>query len=178
MTEPEKKKRRDEPPRPQFPLENSRDPKKRKKRESMTIGVKKRSRFTERLTVRMDPATKKMLKTFTAKSGITQCQLIHALLSAYFYGVGDKLDLDVKSPTINLTIERAVQRVRRYKREYDVDVTTEVVGSRESCALCGERSVAVMFNYPSRDECISTYLCRLHWREREGRKDFDGFRLL
>ena len=106
-------------------------PKHKKNSDSKNLDAQKRTRFTERVTLRMDPETKKLLNTFKAKSGITTCQLIHALLTAYFYGVGDKLDLDVKSPTINLTIERRVKRIRRYKREYVEGVTVE----RWFCAL-------------------------------------------
>jgi predicted DNA-binding protein len=71
-------------------------------------------RFTDKLTVRCDPETKKALKEFSKQSGITSCQIIHALLTAYLWGMREKSQYVDKSPTINLTIERSVLRARRH----------------------------------------------------------------
>lgn len=139
--------------------------------DSKTLDVKPKTRFTDRVTLRIDPETKKLLSGFKSKTGMTECQLIHALLTAYFYGVGNKLDLDVKSPTINLTIERVVQRVRRYGREYERgDVQVETVGTLERCAFgCAGRVVAKHHVWDGERRCVETYVCGKHHEQLKGR---------
>jgi len=87
------------------------------KPDSKTLDVREKTRFTDRITLRIDPEVKKLLLSFSKQTGVTSCQIVHALLTAYFVGVGEKINLDVKSPTINLTIERVVARARRFAYE-------------------------------------------------------------
>jgi hypothetical protein len=75
-----------------------------------------RTRFSDKLTVRADPETKKEFLRFCDQTGFSECQLVDMLIRALFCKVNiDKLLVD-KSPTINLTVERQVMRVRRYGR--------------------------------------------------------------
>ena len=154
------------------------EPKKKKRRDSNTLVYRKLRGGRVVLSIRVKPEIKKALLDFCQSNGVSLCHVFELLATGYLEGMKQKVEWVNQSPTINLNVDRVVKRIRRYKREFVEELTTEEVGSREACALCGERSVAVMFNYPSRSECVSTYLCRRHWREREGRRDFAGFRLL
>ena len=105
----------------------------KKKRDSATFGAKQSSRFTDRLNIRCDPETKAAIIEFSEQTGMSICQIYDALTKAFLHGCQIQRDLGTRSPTINLTIERRVKRVRRYKREYVEGVMVE----RWFCALKG-----------------------------------------
>jgi len=121
-----------------------------KNTQSKTFGAKKIRRFTDRLNIRCDPETKKAIIEFSENTGISICQLYDALTKAFLHGCQLQRDLGTQSPTINLTIERQVQRVRRYARESGAgDGRVEEVEEPSGfvpCALsgCGCRNPAVL----------------------------------
>lgn len=89
--------------------------------DSKALGAQRKTRFTDRLNVKCDPETKEAILTFSRQSGLSLCQIYDALTRAFLHGVKAQKDLGAQSPTINLTIERMVQRPRRYARETFVD---------------------------------------------------------
>lgn len=79
--------------------------------------------------------------------GLSICHITEALWLGYLYGWNEKLDIDVQSPTINLTVVRDVKRVRRYARFNDVVEVDEAVRvvPKPKCELCGRESVVARF---------------------------------
>jgi len=126
-----------------------------------------KTRFLEKLTVRCDPQTKKALKEFSRQTGITECQIIHALLTGYFTGLSDRWKVVDKSPTINLTIERSVERVRRYGREV-VRPEVEEYGGRGRCSISGclGRVLRVVQVEEPPGHFLVQWFCGAHFGER------------
>lgn len=89
------------------------------KQDSKTVDVMRLGGRRSRVTVRIKPELKEALKRFCSASGTSICHITEALYTAYLVGVNQKISLDAKSPTINLTLVRDVKRVRRYGREYE-----------------------------------------------------------
>lgn len=123
-------------------------------------------RFEDKLTVRCDIETKKALKRFSEQTGITECQIIHGLLTAYLYGMQQKFQYVDKSPTINLTIERAVKRVRRYgvEGESDADAGSALGEHAVLCHYClmEHRNVAAVGTYTYVKTMKVYGLCHYH----------------
>lgn len=98
----------------------------------------RKTRFSDRITINCDPETKKAILAFSAQTGLSLCQLYDALTKAFLHGVSVQKDLGVQSPTINLSIERVVKRVRRYGVE-GVEGGERVpkdVGGLANCFVC------------------------------------------
>jgi hypothetical protein len=86
--------------------------------DSKTLGAQAKTRFTDKLNVKCDPIVKQKLVQFCNDNGLSICQVFDALARAYVVGIQQMQQLGAQSPTINLTIERQVKRVRRYAREF------------------------------------------------------------
>ena len=160
------------------------------KDDSKTLDVQRKTRFTDRMTVKMEPEVKRLLKEFSRRTGIISCQIIHALLTGYLTAMSDKIKLDVQSPTINLTIERQVQRVRRYEKGYVAEpvmgsgpewegvtsvmqdvvtkATVKVYGSRLKCSITScPRRAEYRVNYMERHGGpITQFFCGEHFKNR------------
>jgi len=54
---------------------------------------------------------------FAEKNGLSLCHIFELLVSGYLNGVGQKINFDVISPTIELSVVREVKRIRRYAKE-------------------------------------------------------------
>jgi len=87
----------------------------------------------DRLTVRINKRLKEAIKRHVKAKGLSICHINDALWVGYLLGWNEKLDLDVKSPTINLTLVRDVKRIRRYAFE-EIE---ETVRFPEACRFCG-----------------------------------------
>jgi hypothetical protein len=85
--------------------------------DSKTFDVKSHFVFDDRVTVRCSSRVKEALKRFCLANGLSICDIFHALATAYLYGVNEKINFDVKSPTINVSLVHEVKRVRRYSHE-------------------------------------------------------------
>lgn len=103
----------------------------------------------DRLTVRINKQFKEAIKTHVKAKGLSICHINDALWFGYLLGWNEKLDLDVKSPTINLTLVRDVKRVRRYAVEED--------GGK--CVYCGKVAIGE-FRYKKTAEVFP--LCGFH----------------
>jgi hypothetical protein len=92
--------------------------------DSTTNVDKRKTRFSDKLTVRCDPESKKAFLGFCKETGLSECQILDSLIKAMLHGVTLQKPLVDKSPTINLSIERVVARPRRVVREVEeVDTT-------------------------------------------------------
>jgi len=91
------------------------------------------SQHDDRVTVRINKRFKEAIKRHVKAKGLSICHINDALWYGYLLVWNEKIDLDVKSPTINLTFVRDVKRVRRYAYEE----VAESVEFAESCRLCG-----------------------------------------
>lgn len=93
--------------------------------DSKTFDVKAKKPITvmhlsdkrSRVTIRVKPELKEALSSFCVKNGLSLCHVFELLISGYLSGVGQKINFDVISPTIELSVIREVKRVRRYARE-------------------------------------------------------------
>jgi len=103
----------------------------------------------DRLTVRINKRFKELIKRHCTAKGLSICHINDALWFGYLLGWNEKLDLDVKSPTINLTLVRDVKRVRRYAVEVEDD----------KCHFCGKVAVD-MFCYVKTGQIYP--LCGFH----------------
>ena len=124
----------------------------------------------DRLTVRINKRFKELIKRHCVAKGLSICHINDALWFGYLLGWNEKLDVDVKSPTINLTLVRDVKRVRRYaveevKEETEVCEVSGVEGSKDECAVCGKSSFVRVI----RKDGSRAFLCRPHFqREKRG----------
>jgi hypothetical protein len=86
--------------------------------DSITLDAQGKTRFTDRITLRCDPETKKAILAFVRQNGLSLCQICDALIKAFLYGIQFQKELGVQSPTINLTIDRVVSKPRRLVYEH------------------------------------------------------------
>ncbi len=103
------------------------------------------------------------------------------LVTGYLVGMKQKVDWVNQSPTIELTVVREVQRIRRYapgKKRVSDNMTVENVGSFEKCAYCGGKSRRIGFVYPERNRCLQVYACKECWGKVEQNPGFRGYRRL
>lgn len=106
----------------------------------------------DRLTVRINRGLKEAIKRHCLAKGLSICHISDALWLGYLRGFYDKIELDVKSPTIELTVVRDVKRVRRY-----------AVKSSEICGFRGCNRVAVGSGVWRGESRLS--LCERHFFE-------------
>jgi len=118
--------------------------------DSKTFDVSRVLVHDSRFTVRVNSKLKEAILRHCKAKGLSVCHLFEALFIGYLRGFYDKIDLDVKSPTINLTVVRDVKRVRRYAREvvesewfycsrFDVSVEKSKLPLQE-CLRCPNRA--------------------------------------
>jgi len=120
--------------------------------DSKTSDVSSISVHDSRLTVRINSKLKEAFLKHCKAKGLSACHISEALFYGYLKGFYDKLDLDVKSPTINLTLVRDVKRVRRYAVEEEVSVA-------RSCVVCGGPAQVVC----TRQDGSRVCLCKVHF---------------
>jgi len=101
---------------------------------------------------RVSKQLKEAFKQFCKAKGLSECHVLEGLLYGYLHGVGEKLELVNKSPTINLTLVRDVKRVRRYAVEEEVSVA-------RSCVVCGGPAQVVC----TRQDGSRVCLCKVHF---------------
>ena len=90
--------------------------------------------------------------------GLSVCHILEGLIYGYLRGFYDKIELDVKSPTINLTLVRDVKRVRRYARE----VVEEKDVNDDKCRFCSKVPVGTFVYQPTEKQYP---LCEYHAKE-------------
>jgi hypothetical protein len=66
---------------------------------------------------------------------------------------------DPRPITVNLNVDRVVQRVRRRGHEVEVREIQDVHGNREHCSLCDRRPVARVIFRRSSEVVHEHYLC-------------------
>ena len=90
--------------------------------------------------------------------GLSVCHILEGLIYGYLRGFYDKFELDVKSPTINLTLVRDVKRIRRYAKEF----VEEKVSKVEKCWFCRQVPVGNFVYQPTGKQYP---LCEFHAKE-------------
>ncbi len=107
------------------------------KSDSKTFDVSRISVHDDRLTLRINSELKEAFVGHCKAKGLSVCHILEGLIYGYLRGFYDKIELDVKSPTINLTLVRDVKRIRRY--------TKEVVEGKDStvdkCQFCNKAPI-------------------------------------
>jgi hypothetical protein len=112
----------------------------------------------DRLTVRINRGLKEAIKRHCLAKGLSICHINDALWLGYLRGFYDKIDLDVKSPTIGLTVVRDVKRVRRY-----------AVQGFDTCGFRGCRRAAVGSGvWRGKDRVL---LCERHFVEAKAKPE-------
>jgi hypothetical protein len=134
-------------------FDKERTPQKSKQpNDSKTVDVslfRRIRKHDSRLTIRINKRFKELIKRHCTAKGLSICHINDALWFGYLLGWNEKLDVDVKSPTINLTLVRDVKRVRRYAVEVEDD----------RCHFCGKEAMG-MFRYKRTGKMYA--LCEFH----------------
>ena len=107
------------------------------KSDSKTFDVSRISIHDERLTLRINSELKKALIEHCRAKGLSVCHILEGLIYGYLRGFYDKIELDVKSPTINLTLVREVKRIRRYAKEIIEEKDVNV----DKCQFCSKAPI-------------------------------------
>ena len=90
----------------------------------------------DRLTLRINSELKEAFIRHCRAKGISVCHILEGLIYGYLRGFYDKIELDVKSLTINLTLVRDVKRVRRYAKVVD-----EGYSEVDKCQFCSKAPI-------------------------------------
>lgn len=112
----------------------------------------------DKLTLRINSELKKAFVGHCRAKGLSVCHILEGLIYGYLRGFYDKIELDVKSPTINLTLVRDVKRIRRYVKE----VVEERVSKDDKCWFCKKVPIGNFIYQPT--EKIYP-LCEFHAKE-------------
>jgi hypothetical protein len=112
----------------------------------------------DRLTLRINSGLKKAFIGHCKAKGLSVCHILEGLIYGYLKGFYDKIELDVKSPTINLTLVRDVKWIRRYAKE--------IVGDKDSkvnkCWFCNKAPIDNFIYQPTEKQYP---LCEYHTKE-------------
>jgi hypothetical protein len=92
----------------------------------------------DRLTLRINSKLKEAFLRHCKAKGVSVCHILEGLIYGYLRGFYEKIDTDVKCPTINLTLVRDVKRVRRYAVEPESVAECELSSKRWYCCLFDE----------------------------------------
>jgi hypothetical protein len=99
----------------------------------------------DRLTLRINRKLKKAFVEHCRAKGLSICHILEGLICGYLRGFYDKIELDVKSPTINLTLVRDVKRIRRYAKE----VVEEKDTDGDKCRFCNKPPIGNFIYQPT-----------------------------
>jgi predicted hydrocarbon binding protein len=128
------------------------------KSDSKTFDVSRISIHDERLTLRINSELKKAFIEHCRAKGLSVCHILEGLIYGYLRGFYDKIELDVKSPTINLTLVRDVKRVRRYAKEAVEEKDVNV----DKCRFCKKAPIGKFIYQPTEKQYP---LCEYHAKE-------------
>jgi hypothetical protein len=112
----------------------------------------------DRLTLRINSELKKAFIEHCRAKGLSVCHILEGLIYGYLRGFYDKIELDVKSPTINLTLVRDVKRVRRYAKEAVEEKDVNV----DKCRFCNKAPIGNFVYQPTAKQYP---LCEYHAKE-------------
>lgn len=126
--------------------------------DSKTFDVSRISLHNDRLTLRINSELKKAFIGHCKAKGLSVCHILEGLIYGYLRGFYDKIELDVKSPTINLTLVRDVKRIRRYARE----VIDEKDVKADKCRFCNKAPIGKFIYQPTEKQYP---LCEYHAQE-------------
>jgi hypothetical protein len=112
----------------------------------------------DRLTLRINSELKKAFIRHCRAKGLSVCHILEGLIYGYLRGFYDKIELDVKSPTINLTLVRDVKQIRRYAKE----VVEEKQLNDDKCWFCKKASIGNFVYQPTAKQYP---LCDFHAKE-------------
>jgi len=124
------------------------------KSDSKTFDVSRISVHDDRLTLRINGELKKAIIGHCRAKGLSVCHILEGVIYGYLRGFYDKIELDVKSPTINLTLVRDVKRVRRYAKEVVEEKDVRV----DKCRFCNKSPVSAVGGEPQADAKVSRAL--------------------
>lgn len=96
--------------------------------DSKTSDVSEEIRVSEhddRMTMRINSGLKRAILRHCRAKGLSVCHINDGLWIGYLRGWNEKIELDVKSPTLNVTVVRDVKRVRRYAVEEEAKPLTK-----------------------------------------------------
>ena len=112
----------------------------------------------DRLTLRINSELKEVFVGHCKAKGLSVCHILEGLIYGYLKGFYDKIELDVKSSTINLTLVRDVKRIRRYAKEV-VEGNDSKMGK---CRFCNKASIGNFIYQPTEKQYP---LCDFHTKE-------------
>jgi hypothetical protein len=127
--------------------------------DSKTSDVSEEIRVSEhddRMTMRINSGLKRAILRHCRAKGLSICHINDGLWIGYLRGWNEKIELDVKSPTLNVTVVRDVKRVRRYAVEETVEESETV---SLNCHYC-KRNPVGMFRYVKTKKLYP--LCEFH----------------
>ena len=137
--------------------------------DSKTSDVSEEIRVTEhddRITMRINSGLKRVIIRHCRAKGLSTCHINDALWVGYLRGWNEKIELDVKSPTINLSVVRDVKRPRRYFVEEEETEEFSHDGL-ELCHYCRKRGISRVavdrFRYVPTGKVYP--LCQMHAEE-------------
>ena len=105
--------------------------------------------------MRINSELKKAFIGHCRAKGLSVCHILEGLIYGYLRGFYDKIELDVKSPTINLTLVRDVKRVRRYAKE----IVEERNVRADKCRFCNKAPIGNFVYQPTQKQYP---LCEYH----------------
>jgi predicted hydrocarbon binding protein len=109
----------------------------------------------DRLTLRINSELKEAFIGHCRVKGLSVCHILEGLIYGYLRGFYDKIELDVKSPTINLTLVREVKRIRRYAKEIIEEKDVNV----DKCRFCYKAPIGNFVYQPTQKQYP---LCEFH----------------
>jgi len=108
---------------------------------------------------RLDPLIARSFKESCRKVGQSTC----SVLVAFMYGFSRAVNTGDAKPapqiTVNLYMERRVERIHRKGREIEYTENRDVQGSPQSCAWCGRPSVARVIFRRAYGVYVEPFLC-------------------
>jgi len=119
----------------------------------------------KKTSIWVDPAIWVPFVKACRSQGDSSCAVLEPYMYGYTYAVKKGMPVKVADLTLNLTVNRIVERPRRRIRRGVADNEIVIIGSSSSCAFCGDLPRYKTTRWPSRDLCLHEFVCELcKWR--------------
>ena len=123
--------------------------------ERLVTGVTPR----QKTSVYLDPLVYVPFKDTCRRTGQSTCSVLEALMFGWSRGVAAGGFQDPRPVTVNLHMERTVQRPRRLGKSVEVVEEREIQGSPDHCAWCGRTPTVTAWIRHSALVLKQPYLC-------------------
>lgn len=117
------------------------------------------------MSIKIDPYIKNKFQRAMKNSGSSTCGMVEPFLYGVAVAIEKGIPVVTSNLTLNLTVNRIVERERRTSRGRKNDVEVIKTGDRSDCVVCHNSAEWIITRWPSPLICQKEHLCTLHFND-------------